>query len=232
MSEKKIRAVFFDAGNTLLYLDYSFIAEQASVAGTPVAADALRTSEYDARRAVDEYLAGSDIEDEKVWDIYFSTMFRGAGIRNDSTIEYIKERLRVANDFHGLWSHVPDESFETLRRLKEEGFKIGIISNADGRLHRVLKETGLDRLLNFAIDSRIVGYEKPDPRIFRLALEYAGEPADACIHVGDIVAADVEGARAVGIRPVLLDPTGRHNPDCKVINSLSEIIGYVDQLNG
>ncbi|MFA6450919.1 MAG: HAD-IA family hydrolase [bacterium] len=231
MSERKIKAVFFDAGNTLLYPDYEFIAKLVAEAGLETTPAALIEAEYDARRAVDVYLGGKDGSDEKVWEIYFTTMLRGVGMIDESLVVSAKDRLSAENAARSLWSFAPEDSFETLRLLKSDGYKLGIISNADGRLHSVLKETGLDKLLDFAIDSRLVGYEKPDPKIFKLALEFAGEKAESCVHVGDIVSADVDGARAVGIAPVLIDPTGRHNPGCPVIKTLPEIIDVVKSLN-
>jgi HAD superfamily hydrolase (TIGR01549 family) len=231
MSGRKIKAVFFDAGNTLLFPDYNFIAGLVAGSGLETTPAELIVSEYDARRAVDIYLGGKDGRDEMVWDIYFTTMLHGVGMLDEAIVSEAKKRLTEENAARSLWNYAPEESIETLQLLKSEGYKLGIISNADGRLHSTLKETGLDKLLNFAIDSRLVGYEKPDPRIFKLALEFAGETAAACVHVGDIVSADVEGARAVGISPVLLDPTGRHQPGCPVISALSEIVALVTGMN-
>lgn len=229
--KQRIRAVFFDAGNTLIYLDFELIASVVREAGIKTTADAVRHAELDARRAVDEYLKNEEIDDEMVWEIYFSTMFRGVGLTDTGAVSEAKEKLREQDSFTSLWRCVPEESYETLRRLKEQGYKLGIISNADGRLHSLLKNTGLDKMLNFAIDSKLVGYEKPDPKIFKLALEFSGETADACVHVGDIVSADVEGARGVGIQPVLIDPTRTKKPGCPVIHSISEIIALVEELN-
>ena len=81
-----------------------------------------------------------------------------------------------------------------------------------------------------AVSSR-VGYEKPHPGIFRHALELAGVPPEAVIHVGDNLNADVAGARAVGIEPVLIDRHGRHDEppaDVTLIRSLEELPATVD----
>ena len=68
----------------------------------------------------------------------------GVGLEDQDTILSTIENLRERNELHGLCSHAPDESFNTLRRLKEENYKLGIISNADGRLAQALGEVGLD----------------------------------------------------------------------------------------
>ncbi|HOO57320.1 MAG TPA: HAD-IA family hydrolase [bacterium] len=230
--KREIKAVFFDAGNTLLYLDYELIARKVCAAGVETQAEELKVSEYDARRAVDEYLATDDYVDEMVWDIYFSTMFMGVGLESREKILATIQNLREENEFQGLWNHAPEESHRTLETLKSQGYIIGIISNADGRLNETIARTGIDKYLDFMLDSKIVGYEKPDPRIFNVALEKAGVPPEACVHVGDIVTADIKGASGVGINPVLLDPTGRHIVDCPVISDISEIIDVVKTMNG
>ena len=56
------------------------------------------------------------------------------------------------------------------------------------------------------LDSHVVGFEKPDPRIFRHALEISGSPAERTLHIGDMYHADVVGARGAGIHALLLDP--------------------------
>jgi putative hydrolase of the HAD superfamily len=83
------------------------------------------------------------------------------------------------------------------------------------------------------IDSTVVGIEKPDPRIFALALDALGVPADqvsSVVHVGDSIFADVRGAQAAGIRPLHLDPYG----DCpsppgdhEHVRSLAEVAELV-----
>ncbi len=232
MAEKRIRAVFFDVGNTLIYLDYQFIAENLRECGTEATAEDVRVAEFAARRAVDAYLAAGDVEDEEVWRIYFATIFKEVGLEDSETAKAMFDRLRARNNFSGLWSHVPEETLITLKWFKKEGYKIGVISNADGRLAGLLDSCGISEYLDFAIDSKVVGFEKPDPRIFRLALEKADEPAAACVHVGDIVSADIEGAKGVGIQPVLLDQAGMHSVDCPRISVISELIDLVSGWNG
>ncbi len=65
-------------------------------------------------------------------------------------------------------------------------------------------------MLDFVVDSGAVGVEKPDPAIFRIALERAGVSAAEAMHVGDLFPVDVVGARRAGLEPVLLDPLGRY----------------------
>jgi FMN phosphatase YigB (HAD superfamily) len=75
----------------------------------------------------------------------------------------------------------------------------------------MLRQLGLAALVHFALISRVVGFGKPDPRLYQLALEQAGVPAERAVHVGDDPRLDCEAARAVGITAVLLDRKGRHS---------------------
>ncbi len=89
-----------------------------------------------------------------------------------------------------------------LRELRAAGLRTVVVSNWDHSLHERLHETGLAPLVDGVLASAEVGAAKPDRAIFAAALELAGT-SDAW-HVGDTVEADVEGARAAGLRPVLI----------------------------
>jgi putative hydrolase of the HAD superfamily len=97
--------------------------------------------------------------------------------------------------------------------------------NWDVSLHDVLRETGLDVLLDGVVTSAELGAAKPDPALFRRALEVAGGvPAAAALHAGDDPVADVEGAQAAGITPVLVARHGETPPPgVRGVRSLSEL---------
>lgn len=103
-------------------------------------------------------------------------------------------------------------------------FRLAIVSNFYGNLAAVCRETGLEELLDAAIDSAVVGASKPDPRIFRAALdELRVTPAEA-VFVGDSLERDMHGARALGMRHVWI--SGRPGgccPDDRVIASLRNV---------
>lgn len=98
-----------------------------------------------------------------------------------------------------------DDAAPALARLREAGWRLVVVSNWDASLQDRLAETGLAGLVDGAVASAEIGSAKPDGAIFARGLELAGVGADAAWHVGDSVEADVEGARAAGIRPVLVD---------------------------
>ena len=95
-----------------------------------------------------------------------------------------------------------------LRALRARGVRLVAASNWDASLAEALERTGLAPHLDGAVSSAVVGAAKPDPAVFRAALELAGcEPGEA-FHVGDSPDGDVEGARAAGIPVALLDRHG------------------------
>ena len=114
-----------------------------------------------------------------------------------------------------------------LRALRERGLKTIVVSNWDCSLGDVLERTGLSPLLDGAISSAEAGHRKPDPGIFAPALQLAGcEPGEA-LHVGDTPGEDGEGARAAGIRVLLIDRDRPAVGDGE-ISSLTEIEQHLD----
>jgi putative hydrolase of the HAD superfamily len=100
-----------------------------------------------------------------------------------------------------------------LRALRERGTRIVVVSNWDVSLHGVLEQTGLRPLVDAVVTSAEFGAAKPDPAIFAHALALAGARADEAVHAGDDVEADVRGARAAGIVPVLVARDGEPGPE-------------------
>jgi putative hydrolase of the HAD superfamily len=102
------------------------------------------------------------------------------------------------------FSAYPD-AIPALTALRDRGLRLVAVSNWDCSLPRVLDGCGLGEMLDGTITSAEAGARKPDPAIFERALELAEcEPAEA-LHVGDTAEEDVVGAKAAGIRPLLID---------------------------
>jgi putative hydrolase of the HAD superfamily len=118
-----------------------------------------------------------------------------------------------------------DEVPGVLRAWRERGLRLVVVSNWDVSLHEVLERTGLDALLDGAVSSAEHGASKPDPSIFSAGLELAGVQPDEALHVGDDVDADVAGARAAGIEPVLVARSRRAPPQPGVttVRALDEV---------
>jgi len=124
-----------------------------------------------------------------------------------------------------------DEAYGTLARLKESGLVLGVISNFDARLYRILEGLGLARFFESITISSEAGYAKPSPRLFEAALSKHSFAPDQALHVGDSVALDIHGAAAAGIPAVLFDPRGQESlegaPACRRISSLASVLDNV-----
>jgi HAD superfamily hydrolase (TIGR01549 family) len=116
----------------------------------------------------------------------------------------------------------------TLDMLLGGGYALGLISNAPADTGRAVEALGLTRYLGTVVISGVVGYTKPHPEIFRIALREAGVDASSAIHVGDLYEADVVGARNAGMEGILIDRDGtQRNADCPRVQSLSEIYRFI-----
>jgi len=121
-----------------------------------------------------------------------------------------------------------DDTVPLLETLRARGIRLAVVSNWDSRLRRILKDRGLAAYFDAVVISAEVGWRKPHAAIFRRALEALGVAPGEALHVGDSVGDDVEGARASGIRPVLLDREGRHRVEgVDVVRGLGELVGLV-----
>jgi FMN phosphatase YigB (HAD superfamily) len=131
---------------------------------------------------------------------------------------------RVAGRFLADARASLEVSGEILKRLHER-YRLGIVSNFYGNLEAVCRETGLAPHLDVAVDSAVVGAEKPDPRIFEAALAAVrAAPAEA-LFVGDSLPRDMAGARALGMPHIWLS-TGSGPACCpqdRVIGSVREL---------
>ncbi len=122
-----------------------------------------------------------------------------AGVAEEAVLDALLAALR--------FRAFPDAA-PALRRWRAAGLRLVVVSNWDASLPEVLERTGLAPLVDGWVASAVVGAAKPDPRPVRAGLRLAGVAAGEAWLVGDTPAADVAGARAAGVRPVLIDRTG------------------------
>ncbi len=130
-----------------------------------------------------------------------------------------------------LWARIIPGSVDGLRALVATGVRVGIISNADGTVAQRLAAQevlqvgpGLGVEVECVIDSGAVGVSKPDPRIFRIALDALGIAAEDAWYVGDMPGIDVVGARAAGLWPIVMDPFDlQAGVDYRRVSALTEV---------
>ena len=159
-------------------------------------------------------------------DLFFAEyerlILKGAGLNVTMSLaaEVWQMALQVPKDF-ALF----DDVIPALESLKDRGIILGVISNLHQDMSDLCKRLGLAPYLSLFVTSGEAGAEKPHAAIFLAALNQASvEPGEA-VHVGDQYLVDVQGAKGVGITPVLLDREGtyRHVNDCRKIASLPEL---------
>jgi putative hydrolase of the HAD superfamily len=207
----RLRAVFFDAGGTLIYPRVGELAEEVTALGFPASVEDFRVAERMGKKKLEEWLwpkiENSDIPpqaDSMYW------------------LEYVRallERLQVPVHLHGVvthriverfrdlrfWSEVFPDTEPLLQVLRAQRYYLGVISNSIGTIEEQLGRVGLVSYFRTVLDSALVGVEKPNPGIFQIALDRAGVSAQEALFVGDLYSTDIGGARLAGIRGVLMD---------------------------
>jgi HAD superfamily hydrolase (TIGR01509 family) len=212
-----LRAVIFDAGNTLLRMDYAVISEELTRRGRATSREQVEEAELRARVRLDPHLApGASTESGSTHGRYLRYLLEHLAVTDEALIDALAQWRRGYNPPVGLWNRADPEALAAVRRVRAAGLVAGVISNSNGSVRSILEETGLAEHLHFVIDSSVVGVEKPDPRIFALGLREAGVAAAEAVYVGDLYSVDVLGARAAGLEAILLDPRGYWGPrDCR-----------------
>ncbi len=218
-------AVFFDVDFTLIHPGRRFQAEgyRASCEQYGINVDCAR---FEA--AVSEAAHLLESEDQLYEDRLFVRytariieLMGGSGPHVDTVAREIYRDWAEHQHFD-LYDDVPD----TLRALKAQGLRLGLISNSHRPLVSFQSHFELDGLISVAISSSEHGFMKPHPSIFRAALELMQVRPESAAMVGDSVAHDVAGAQQAGMRPILLARSGLRapaDPEITVISSLTDL---------
>jgi len=226
-----LKAVLFDAGNTVMLINYAVVAEAFTEEGFDVEEAGVREAEYRARVRLDPILAQRhSTEAPKIFQTYIRFVCEGLGMEWGAATERAFRRIAEYNREHNLWNQPNPQAPAVLERLQSLDLAVGMISNSDGSIERMITKEGLAPYFRFVLDSRVVGVEKPDPRIFQMALERGGARPDEAVYIGDLYSIDVVGARAAGMDAILLDPAGLWgHVDCPKAKDLLEAADIVVQ---
>jgi putative hydrolase of the HAD superfamily len=230
MVPANVRTILFDVGNTLIYVDLASIQGVLELHGVVVPREELARAERLARRAMYRHSDESpEANDRDRFRVFLRSMLEALGVPSGAALERLGDALARSD----LWRFVPGSTREDLEKIAQRDLRLGVVSNSDGRVATLLQQVGLADHFGVIVDSFEVGVEKPEPRIFEIALERLGAQAAETIYVGDFYAVDVVGARRAGIRPVLLDSLGSFpNADCPVIRSLGELERFLQVREG
>lgn len=194
-------------------MDYAAIAAEVSRHGARVTAGAVQRAEWRARVQLDDHVfaraaARESTESQAAATRYLAYVLEGLGVTERQTVEQIAAWRRSFNPPVGVWTNHDPQALEALALVRASGLRAAAISNSNGSVRAVLDTVGLVSHLDFVLDSGEVGVEKPDPRIFELALARAGVAPGEAAYIGDLYTIDARGAGAAGLRAVLLDPGG------------------------
>jgi HAD superfamily hydrolase (TIGR01509 family) len=200
-----------DAGNTVIFLDHARLAALLEPFGARGGTEAFIRFEGEAKRLqqsdalVDVAWSSDAAPGARGWGRMVGTMAHLAGVPKERLPAAIEALWRSHLELN-LWSLVPAGLGEALDAVRAAGVRTVIVSNSEGMLDGLFVQLKIRSHFDAIIDSGLAGVEKPDPRIFELALAPFSAKASQALHLGDSYATDVLGARAAGIRTALIDP--------------------------
>jgi FMN phosphatase YigB (HAD superfamily) len=200
--------LLFDAGGTLVFPDQSFLVRQARTQGIELSEARLFDGYYHLIHALDCQASRQCGRFPTPWARGYAyalfEMLDIAGPATDAVAQAFQDRHNQKN----LWTFTFDWVRRVLSDLNAQEYRMSVISNSDGRTYQVFRDLGLACYFEHIFDSEILGFEKPDPAIFEVALNKLNvSPANA-LYVGDIFYVDVLGANRAGLGGVHLDPLG------------------------
>jgi REG-2-like HAD superfamily hydrolase len=227
-------AVFFDVGETLVHPHPTFPDLFATILareGHAVSVDTIRermhvvSDRFRAAAEKNELWTTSPEKSQRFWHDVYEVFLRDVGVANgDGLID------RMYAEFTDLGNYALfDDVIPVLERLRSAGMTLGIVSNFEEWLERLLEHLGVRELFDVRVISGIEGLEKPDRRIFTLAMERAGVEPARSVYVGDNPVFDVDPALAAGMFPVLIDRRDRYpdapGPRISSLEELPQILG-------
>jgi putative hydrolase of the HAD superfamily len=215
LSERRPRVVFFDMGGTLAYPHPSFhglIARVCQEQGLTITEEEVAQAEPAVWERIAEREGGArgftmhPDRSRAFWVWVYETFLAQVGCTGERATALANHLFAtfIRSESYRLY----DDALPTLERIRGAGLTIGVISNWEEWLERLMVDLEIRRHVDVAVVSGIAGYEKPDAEIFQQALAATGVAPEDAVHVGDSIRDDVEGAESVGIRGILVDRSG------------------------
>lgn len=241
-----IAAVLLDIGGVFHLPDPVRIGEACERAEHPINIEGVPRAHYRACTVFEH--PGDAVEPpwSLWWPLYLREFAASLGVFDDDAIRTVLEHLAPEFSGGGLWGYEIPGARDGLRALANAGVRLGFVTNNDGEALARLRAIELAQVgpgpgveVECVIDSGAVGIDKPDPRIFELALISMRLRPDECWYVGDMPGIDAVGAARAGIRPFIIDPYDDHTAtkqDASIwhegvfdtVRSLAEIADLLD----
>ncbi|HUQ86290.1 MAG TPA: HAD-IA family hydrolase [Vicinamibacterales bacterium] len=234
MTNPAIETVFLDAGGVLCHPSWTRVADALVRHGARVTSSALAAAEQKATRDIDDAHTIDKTDDRARGWLYFNLVLQHAGVTQNAGTDAALVELREYHRLENLWEHVEPDVAPALAALKDRGLRLVVVSNANGRLKHLFDRVDLTKWFDHVLDSHEWGVEKPNPRLFELALEQSRADARNTVHVGDLYHVDVVGARKAGLREgILFDMAGLYEGvDCPRVTSLASLVEWIDKPSG
>jgi len=226
--------VLLDVGETLIGPRHSFGAVYAAALGklgVTLPGDSLERALRETWREFDRmippgrdryaHFPGGERE-------YWMRFTRGTIERASSSevqeqlVSDLLDLLAQAFRAETAWLVYPDV-IPALKALRNAGVRMGVVSNWDSNLPRLLGRLGLSRYFDAVGVSHLEGVEKPEPAFFRRVLDLMGAEAETALHVGDVPDLDLAGANAAGLDGLLVDRGGKLDASFEAIADLSDL---------
>ena len=220
----EINAIFFDVGNTLLFPNRERIHEPLGRRGIRADARHLENLERRIKNEFDALMVNDGHHDHSFWLMFYTQFIKDIGVTDDQLRDELVKNVRES----GNWDQIRPGTREELQTIAKR-YRIGVISNADGRIEAVLRRCGIADCFLSITDSGVVGYEKPHPEIFRHALESLNAKPEESLYVGDVYSVDYLGATGAGMQAILMDVPGAYGSlGASRVASLSELRGVLE----
>ncbi len=235
---QELETLFLDAGNTLVSIDFARVAKACEAHGISTNTEALRRAEarvrpQTSRRAHEQGTTEGGDHFAAMLTFVFEILDGAQGLTQqarEAAASQLSAELREPGASDRLWCSILPGTEDALERMRALDLDLVVVSNSDGTVARGLDNIGLGPFFSHMVDSHLVGSEKPDPGIFRVAMERSGAKPETTLHVGDIYHADVMGARPLGIHTLLLDPWSDWGEmDCPVLPDLQALATALEE---
>ncbi len=215
----RIKVVFFDVGNTLLFPNRERIHAPLTKRGIVPDDEHLRDLECRTKNQFDGMMTGNGSPDHSFWWMFYSQLLSEIGLEDDA----IRDQLVAGIRNSANWDTLRPGTAERLRQIGKQ-YRVAVVSNADGKIEDVLQKCGIARCFHTITDSGLVGVEKPHPEIFRHALKSMNAAPEESLYVGDVYSVDYLGATGAGMNAMLMDIPGAYrDKGVPRVESLAEL---------
>jgi putative hydrolase of the HAD superfamily len=228
------RAVFFDAGETLVHPHPSFpelLVEVLRQEGYEADPEMVREKIFVVSDRFMEAARGGELwstsaeRSREFWASIYRSLLAEMGLPFGDGLARALYRTFTDLGNYRLF----DDAVPILERLRSDGFRLGLVSNFEEWLERLLESLGVSEFFEIQVISGVEGYEKPDTRIFKLALDRMNAEPDTSVYVGDHPYFDIEPAQSIGMFAVLIDRRGRfpdhQGPRITTLDELPPLLG-------